>query len=137
MGSSPMATDRVVVPRGEMESLVNSIKAEAIRVRSLIRLSFWKASRYSTLAKLSMSIITLFTRMLAILTEITKVSSWSEVAPEVPPTDKLLDMVVEEALEATTRVSRVSSLVAPRVAFEIAPSRASCGLRAFPPLVPQ
>ncbi|RRT78273.1 hypothetical protein B296_00009091 [Ensete ventricosum] len=96
MGSSPMVTDRVVVPRGEMESLVNSIKAEAIRVRSLIRLSFWKASRYSTLAKLSMSIITLFTRMLDILTEITKVSSWSEAAPEVPPTDKLLDMTKDD-----------------------------------------
>ena len=34
LGSSPMVTGKVVVPRGEIESPVNPVRVEAIRARS-------------------------------------------------------------------------------------------------------
>lgn len=78
LGSSAMVIDKVVVPRGEMESLVNPMRVEAMGVRSFsIMPSFWKASRYRTSTKLPISTIILLTWVLAILIEITKASSWS------------------------------------------------------------
>lgn len=77
LGSLPMVTHRMVVPRGEAESPVNPIRAEVIGARSLlVKLSFWKASKYRTLIELPMSTIILLTQALAILTKITRASSW-------------------------------------------------------------
>lgn len=78
LGPSLMVIGKVVVPRGEMDSPINSVRVEAMGVRAFsIRPSFWKASRYRTLANLPVSIVILLTRVLAILTEIINTSSWS------------------------------------------------------------
>lgn len=62
VGSSSMVTGKVLVSRGEIESLVNLVRVEAIETRSfLAKPSFWKASRYKTLAELPMSTIILLT----------------------------------------------------------------------------
>lgn len=60
LGSSTIVSDKAVVLRGEMESLVKPMRVETMGVRSfLVSPSFWKALRYSMSTELPVSTIIL------------------------------------------------------------------------------